>query len=383
MTGRNSWKQNKGATVHVRRLLEESGILLESQVASVCQEFVDSRHKKFGVRTHTQSLSYGKDTEESPLRQIDQCLSLYKEFDIDERTGIALHALVTAEAKYRKDAEIFGVPLPPNSYRPRIAIVSAMHGSQLADAIFRAKPPFESVPLVEPVLLEITEGKTPRKVLAENLVYNAAAALYDFLKFDLSRDESEPWGGEFLSRMRLVNRFEAYLREKHYAWWSVIGDWMKANLSTPAVTTFNKEVFGNTRIHFGVTAHVPVLCINGPLYEVAGLGEPDTWSFKAQKCLLTKVRVPGWPGRLRLRLMRYTAEPPLLVTNLNGLLMVLESVLDWFLRVEKALKDSDPKLKERWPLEASFFQVAIKKFGGSDTERIQELRSDLDIFRLM
>jgi hypothetical protein len=97
------WSSSAGARDHVLRLLRDSGALLQEQVAEVCQQFVNDVNKKKGVRVSTDSITYGNDTEESPLRQIDQRVQLYKEFILDERTGVQWILSVPIEVKYRKE----------------------------------------------------------------------------------------------------------------------------------------------------------------------------------------------------------------------------------------------------------------------------------------
>ena len=82
---------------------------------------------------------------------------------------------------------------------------------------------------------------------------------------------------------------------------------------------------------------------------------------QALRLLLTRVRVPNWPGGLRASLIRYTVEAPLLVTNAGGLRSLLDSSLEWFLGVEKALRVSDETLRSRWLIEAAFFKALVKR----------------------
>jgi hypothetical protein len=369
---KNHWSANKGAIERVTQLLGDSGALLEAEVAEVCQQFVSESHKKQGVRVSTDSITYGKDTEESPLRQIDQSLSLYKEFVLDEQTGVQLHVHLPIEAKYRKDLEGFGIEYPANSYRPRIPLVGFLHGSQLSARV-RPLIPFANLMLSRLVFLEIRGANEPQRIHSENLVYNAGAALYDFIKFDLGGEEEqgESYEGKIIQDMRLVERFEQYLKEKHYAWFSVIHDWMLENLTDTLVEEFNRRL-GRGRMYYSMSGHVPILCLNSPL-----------WNFRAGKpclheALLTRVRIPNWPGRLRSELIRYSVEAPLVVTNLSGLTRILRESLEWFLRLEASLKSSNPQLKKRWHLESAFYREALKENLRKYPDN--QLRSDLDFF---
>src|SRR6266513_564123 len=350
----SQWNENKGASEHVLRLIEESGALLEPRVSSKCQEFVNALHNKQGIRVRSDSVTYGSDTEVNPLREIDQCVSLYKEFVLDERTGIAFHLQIPVEVKNRRDVEVFGIEYPPRSYRPRMPITAFMQGSSLSSTLESALQ-FEGLPLLAPVFLEIQDGTTPKSVRDENLSYKAAGAAYDFIKFELgtSADEGTDGpsleGAQIIRKMRLVERFERYLTEKHYVWWSVIYDWMRSNLSDALATEFNRRL-DRGRVPYSIDAYFPILCVNGRLWEHS--------AEKVVECnaLLTRIRVKGWPGNLRQQLLHYTTEVPLVITNPDGLADLLRDASRWFLKVEKSIKSSDKRTKQRWHMEAAFYQ---------------------------
>ena len=371
------WRENQGASEHVFRLLEESGALLEQRVSQKSREFVRSVHNKHGVRADSTSVAYGSDTEESPFRQIDQCVSLYKEFVLDERTGIALECQIPIEVKNRRDVEVFGIDYEPDSYRPRMPIMAAMQGSRLSLTI-KNNVPFERVPLLGPVFLEIKDGATPQKVFEENLTYNAAGAIYSFIEFDLSpssdNDGSHTYGFEIIGKMGLVEKFEKYLSKKHYAWWAVIYWWMRSNLTDAIATEFNRHIYPGRLTH-SIKAYFPILCVNGQLWRHSAS------KFSECEALLTKVRVKGWPGKFRQQVLHYTAEVPLLVTNPNGLVPLFREALRWFLKIEKGLESADRVTKHRWHIESAFYQAAVRHL--MRKQPWSEIRSDSDFFDTM
>lgn len=373
----SQWNENQDASEYVLRLLEQSGALLEARVSSKCQEFVGSAHNKQGVRVHSDSVTYGSDAEMN-LRQIDQCVSLYKEFVLDERTGIAFNLQIPIEVKNRRNVEVFGIEYPPHSYRPRMPITASLQGSRLSSTI-RDALPFENMPLLTPVFLEISDGVTPKKIFDENLSYNAANAAYDFIKFEFSpsrvgEGSDLAMGTEIIKKMRLVERLEQYLVEKRYVWWSVIHDWMRSNLTDALAAEFNRRLFRG-RISYSVNAYFPILCLNGRLWQLS-----DS-KFSECEALLTRVRVKGWPGELRQQLLHYTTEVPLLLTHPDGLAKVLLEASSWFLKVEKNVKAADKKTKQRWHLESAFYQEAVAHFMRQHPR--SDIRSDLDFFEMM
>jgi hypothetical protein len=170
--------------------------------------------------------------------------------------------------------------------------------------------------------------------------------------------------------MRLVERFDQYLSEHRYAWWPVLNSWMQDSLSDSLVEEFNSRL-GGGRVFHGLTAHVPVWCSNGSLWNYKAL------NFDQCAAFLMRVRVPLWPGPLRRSLIRYTAEAPLIITNTSGLRQVLDHCLNWFLVTEDAMKAADAKIIQRWPIESAFYKAVVLKYASEYPS--SRLRSDLDI----
>ena len=226
------------------------------------------------------------------------------------------------------------------------------------------------------MFVEVEKGATPKRVLGENLVFNSAAALYDYIHFDCERKHHAPMGHSFIEKAKLLERFEKYLAEKHYFWGQVIRDWMDRNLTPTLVREFNQQCLPR-RCFFSVNIYVPLLFVNGPIHELVESTDksPD---FQGCDLIMTRVRVPGWPGKLRRDLLGYTAEAPLLITNEKGIGRLLTACNDGFLVFEKVLKRSRTAFGERWAIEAAFYQMALERLLG---EEDSALRSDIDFFQ--
>jgi hypothetical protein len=367
------WKDNEGARERVAQLLEDSGALAESRVSAVCHQFVSKTNNKRGVHVESDSLTYGLDSELSPLRQIDQRTNLYKEFSLDDRGGVILNLQIAIEVKHRKDLQVFGIEYPKHSYRPRMPMVGFLHGAEIFREIV-TNAPFMSTPLLQPVLLEIQGGTTPRKVYEENLIYNAAGSIYDFVRFDLTGDPGDsdelPYGAEIIESMKLMEKFDKYLKETRYAWWSIIRDWMSENFTGEIIEEYNR-LLGAHRLYQGIYLYCPVLCIDVPMWRYEGQ------TFHQLDSMLTRTRVNHWPGSFRQKLAGYTTEAPLLVTNVSGLSSVLSEASRWFYRVENLIKRSGKDAKARWFIESNFYQMAVRK--GFSDEPQSWVRSDVDI----
>lgn len=182
-----AWHENEGATARVKQLLEESGALVESRVSAICHDFAAKADKKQGVHVRSDSLTYGLDSDSSPLRQIDQHVEFYKEFAINDRGGAVLRLQLPIEVKHRKELQLVGIRYPEHSYRPRMPISGFLNGTDIFREIALADP-FPSIPLLHPVLLEIQGGTTPQRVFGENLIHNAGSALYDYIHYSFRSD---------------------------------------------------------------------------------------------------------------------------------------------------------------------------------------------------
>ena len=217
-------------------------------------------------------------------------------------------------------------------------------------------------------------GAKPNKVFGENIFHNAGSSLYDYIHFDLTGDTGElaelPYGAEIIESMGLMDRFDAFLKERNFAWWSVLRDWMRDNLTGEIVLEFNR-LLGNSRLYQGIDLYCPIVCMDVPIWMYDGR------TFEQVDSLLTRIRVNRWPGSLRERLVGYTAEAPLLLTNPSGLSSILKESERWFYKTEETLGRAEARVKQRWFIESAFYQMAVRK--GFLQEPQSWVRSDLAI----
>ena len=152
---------------------------------------------------------------------------------------------------------------------------------------------------------------------------------------------------------------------------------MNENITSALASEFNRQCLPR-RCYFGVNVYVPVIFIGGPIHDLADATTDDSPIFRSCDGMMTRVRVPGWPGRLRRELLGYTAEAPVFITNQAGLTPFLTTCLEGFLGLEASLKRVRPRFADRWPIEAAFYQMALVRFLEREDSA---LRSDLDIFQ--
>ena len=323
-------------------------------MATICSDFVRLRNKKHGRYIEAYPLVYGNMTPEDPMRQIDQVVVLYSEFKIDEYTSVQLHMRVLIEAKARKNAQVIGIPINRRGYRPQVPLTGFLQGTTLANVLFQYVP-FKSYDLVEPVIMVFKDdGTTPEKVSEENVVFNAASSIYDFIRFDSRDIDNGTYFDDVFRKMRIFGRFAAYLKRTNYDW-MVVRDWMREKISDDLAREFRERAVPKQMV-FGLTAHVPVLCVGGAMWVY----QPG--KFDSATALLSGVRPASWPGRLRTYLIRYTAEAPILMTNCEGLPGVLSDAYRWFAVIEDQLKTAPASSLLRWPIESELYRAVVDSY---------------------
>jgi hypothetical protein len=108
--------------------------------------------------------------------------------------------------------------------------------------------------------LEIKDGETPQKVHDENLVYNAAGSLYDFILFDLAPHitQSNTYSDQVIDDIGLFKEFQNYLEEKRYYWLHVVYDWTK-HIDEKKHRLFDQKYFGDRILFDSISAHLPIV----------------------------------------------------------------------------------------------------------------------------
>jgi hypothetical protein len=370
------WIESDGARARVKELLAQSGVPLELEVARICQRFVATT-KGRDARISAQRLVYGEATADEAYREIDQTVSFYDEFPLTEKLGIALHIQVLIECKHRKNMEAFAFPYQTeNRLQAVMPITSSLAGSRLVRRVASLTPgSIARLPLCGIALLEIDGGKTPNKVLDENLIYKSAASLYDFVK---SQIRTAVYSHDPTVRiMDLDAKFREYLQENSYAWWSVARQWID-NQADEVAEEFNGRYFTGGQLYHGIDVYVPVICVESPIYQVDLDQVPAASGFKQFGLSLTGVRIPGWPGSNRENIVAAAAEGLVVLASSTALYELLESVHEFFNEIVATLASSDERLKKRSALEAAFIRDAIHTYSAFDNY-LGRYRSDLDL----
>jgi len=188
---RSPWTTNSTATDRVKVLLEQAGIPLELQVAEVCRHFCTSHAGAENVHLSSEKMIYSPTDTSSEHREVDQIVQIYEEIKVEGPTGLQFIVHIPIECKYRKDLEAFAFAAKNEKLHKRFPIHGDHRGSRYFRSLLKSFTPFEAIEPSYIVGLKIEEGSTPQKVHDENLVYNAAGSLYDFIYFDLTMDTGD------------------------------------------------------------------------------------------------------------------------------------------------------------------------------------------------
>jgi len=373
----SDWLQNTESQDRVVSLLEFSGVPLELQVAAVCDKFCSSFSRQ-DISVISGQRIYSISTSHNELREIDQNVR----FRISHSTNMSrldFSANVVIECKYRKNVELFAFSTEQSYINTRFPIYTMAlkylpifedlvhsHGKYSFGGVF-------DIPKSNLALLKIDGGRTPIGVHEENVVYNAAGALYDFISFDLLQDDP------VLKALRdkaseCIDELGLLLPEKELRdWYFSKGEsgaaekWIRKLVSPTIVATFNERL-RNRLTKFDamvltaemIKLYVPVICVNGPIYSVAWNSDPQNIRFSEVPYVLTSIRKLGWPDiSLRAGLSYVQPEVPVIVTNLNNLSQVLDAVSTWLQEVSEPLHEIVHERQEFFPIETHLCRKII------------------------
>ena len=373
----SDWISKTQAINRVKGLLKQAGIPLEIKIGNICKKFCQSQDVSDQVHITAEKIVYSPSPSEEIYREIDQRVQIYEEFEVDNLTGVQLIVNLPIECKYRTDVELFGFPyMSPWDIHKGFAIHGNFAGSEYFRSLHVSYTCLSKLHPADIILVEIKEGKTPCKVDKEDLLYKAAASLYDFILFDLTPSEAEMHREDSLiDDLGLFEDFQAYLHKRHYVWSSVLRDWIK-KIDTEMCNLFNEKYFKGTRIYFNITAHLPIICVNGPLYRVRLDSNFNIKGFEETLYLTTSIRKQGWPRLARIGLLSLTPEVPVIVTNPIGLKSVLEIGFKWYQDIRNSLVIAPGEVVKRWALESAFFKRVYLYY--IKEEETRGYRSDID-----
>jgi len=363
------------AEKQIKKFLEKAGIPLQIRTGDLCNRFCQSHAKSGQTSITTERVVYAPSSSEEKQREIDQRVQIYEELKVDELTGIQLMVNLPIECKYRADMEAFGfaTPSPFGNIHTKFPISGEFAGSIYFGLLRKSCSCLSELHPFDIALVKIEEGKTPKGIHKENLIYNTAGSLYDFIQFDLEEYKGDVRNGPIVEE--LFQNFQSYLLKHGYYWSQVLRDWIDKEVVLEECERYNKKRFSDSRIHHTVIAHLPIVCIDSPLYNVRLGPRMNIEGFEDVPFLTTSIRKQGWPGSVAIELLRRDPVVPVVVTNPSGLTSILEIGYEWYQDIKRILLGATRTAVRRAALESVFFQKVYHIY--AETESIR-YRSDLD-----
>lgn len=373
----SEWHSNKGASSRVAQILEQAGIPLELQVASICKEFFSTSSSSDKVDIFTEKIIYSQSDSEEEYREIDQRVTFYEEFEVSDLTGVMLDVRMPIECKYRKDVEFFAFCISENDSHQGFPIFGDFAGSEYFRSLESTYKKIENIDVCAITMVEIADGRTPQKIHKENLIYNAAAALYDYVIFTANQyiETDFTFENNLIDSLGLFEKYQKYLKKNCYDWSTTLRKWSKKAISKQKINQFNSNYFSNKRIFHYLCAYIPIICVNGPIYRVTWSKNSGIKTFERIDYCLSTIRKHGWPGKARFSLVKRTAEVPVVVTNIDGLKQALDIGRVWYEEIHRALTEGSSELKNRWALESAFYNRVVRHY--SKLENNYAYQSDI------
>jgi hypothetical protein len=372
----SKWLSEPAAVQQAKDVLAQAGIPLELEVSDVCHAFC-ADHTSDNIQYSSEKLIYSR--TENEYREIDQRVLIYEELTVGRSTGIQLMLNLPIECKYRKDVKIFAFPLDEEAFYQGFPVYGAFAGSRYFSSLFDSYQVFSGMNNNSVALVRFKDDQqTALGICEENLIYNAAGALYDFILYDLvpgTETTTSEWERYYpvLDELGVFDRFKRYLERTHYSWMFTFRDWV-SSIHKRDFTQFNRRYFGKKGFFQGLVAHLPVVCVIGQIYEVTWNQSDGIQGFTEIPLCLTSIRKTGWPGLASSGLLTRAAEVPVIVTNAANLKKVLDLAVRWYTEIRKLLTSSTNTVVDHWALEACLYQRAAQHYAN---ERISGYRSDL------
>jgi hypothetical protein len=377
----SAWLKSDGARKRVTEMLYNAGAPLELEVEAVCKQFADQAVTTTDtINIRSEKVVYSTRADPEKYREVDQLVTFYDELDVSDLTGVQLIAHIPIECKSRSNLEYFAFPVEQKTAYRSFPMWSELGWSQYLDSLRTTYYTLSDLKAASITMLQINNGEQPQNHHKENLHYNGAGALYDFVLFDaedacprgLSKEENE-WIDETGTFLRLQQEL-ASQPFPFGALRTYIHD-----LSLDQCRSFNEHAGEQAAMFYMTKLYIPILCVNGPIYMVKWEHSSGITGYEPTNACILQIRKQGWPGPLRYWLLNRTPEVPVILTNTEGLHGCLNEALTWYKRIAQTLTDSPRELLERVPLESALYIRAIEYYANQLSKRSGAFRSDLDL----
>ena len=104
-----------------------------------------------------------------------------------------------------------------------------------------------------------------------------------------------------------MRKFQKYIDRRHYHWASALRQWM-TKVNTATCDQYYEMRYGSGGFFSLLTLHVPIVCVNGPIYQIDRRDGHIT--FTPLTHCITTFRKQSWPGNVRDSLPRVRLRYP-------------------------------------------------------------------------
>jgi hypothetical protein len=352
------WLKSEDGRKRIFDLLCRSGMPLEVQVAHQCRRFSGLHDGERQIRISTLRAVYGNMQSTKAAREVDQSIQFDRQVDLDDDIGVRLRLRLPIECKYRQGLQVFGFPRPRDERVAMLPVVSDFAGATVVNQLAYLEPPFVrnsrecAVALIE----STSDGNRQHRVCDEQLIYKAGGSLYDFVR--TVEGSAGLVVDDLVTRYGFIDQFKKFCGPP--------GDWFARfhqfvrTVPNDIIDRFTQEWLtennsGQT-MHLEASIHLPVICIDAPLFVVPSTRTGRMNRFLETDILVTGLRPQNWPGRMFYFLGRRRPEALAVVANIAGVPRLLEECLAWYFEMLDQLESTEPTVVKRALLEGLLFR---------------------------
>ena len=363
----SEWLNIEGAVEQAKRLLTRSGVPLEVRVAQLCQDFVTAHTEKTpGLSVSADRIIYYRDVTADTPREIDRLVSLDVWINLGNEQYWTLNLYIPIECKYRENLECFGFPVENFSDSLIHYPIFSETGSTMSQYICNSIPNLiynEPVSFIRFIEFETKGNSINLKKLYtdDDHIFKTGLSLYDYIKTQIP-PVPKYYEDDVLENMDVINHkayTAAHPKTMSRTWSSSKNDIINTH-SIDDFRNYNQRRFDNHKPMFHTDIYFPIMCINSPIHLLKFNDDHSISSFESKDFLLTGIIVPSWPEATPYYIDNPVKESLMLLTNPEGLPLILNSLYNWFLEIV-ALINSNQEIIEQVPLERAIYQYVLEK----------------------
>jgi hypothetical protein len=327
----------------VAEVLAKSGVPLQLQVAAICREYT-ARFPDRRAISNIGRLVYSTGENGDIYREVDHALRMSKHFSVGPSDYEWLNVIVLIECKSRENVSYFVFKDDVERFREAAPVATVLVNTPLVKQLRTRSTPVDVH--AEVVAVRSDDGKTPKTLEKENLLYNAAGSLYDFIAHDIDVEDIGRQRQALVNAATESGALEQMAKRKFEA---VKLRCDAADLVSEEIVARFFDIVTNNWYDWGITCYLPIVCVNGPIYEA----QLESAEFTPLDFAYCSFRKQGWPGAAWAYLVNQRPEATAILTNPTGLGAVLDMARRLFETILERARTVEPMVAQRAPLAAA------------------------------